>query len=65
MDMFQEIKEAFTEQQERLKVLLATGQVEDYNQYKQLVGTISGIEWASTELGRIINNRMEREDSYD
>tara|TARA_R110000803_G_scaffold106630_1_gene174728 strand:+ start:757 stop:954 length:198 start_codon:yes stop_codon:yes gene_type:complete len=65
MDMFQEIKEAFSEQQERLKVLLATGQVEDYNQYKQLVGTISGIEWASTELGRIINNRMEREDSYD
>lgn len=63
--MFQEIKEAFSEQQERLKVLLATGQVEDYNQYKQLVGTISGIEWASTELGRIINNRMEREDSYD
>ena len=65
MDMFQEIKEAFSEQQERLKVLLATGQVEDYNQYKQLVGTIPGIEWASTELGRIINNRMEREDSYD
>ena len=65
MDLFQEIKEAFSEQQERLKVLLATGQVEDYNQYKQLVGTISGIEWASTELGRIINNRMEREDSYD
>tara|TARA_R100001377_G_scaffold31651_1_gene17281 strand:+ start:4764 stop:4961 length:198 start_codon:yes stop_codon:yes gene_type:complete len=65
MDMFQEIKEAFSEQQEKLKVLLATGQVEDYNQYKQLVGTISGIEWASVELGRIINNRMEREDSYD
>lgn len=63
--MFQEIKEAFSEQQEKLKVLLATGQVEDYNQYKQLVGTISGIEWASVELGRIINNRMEREDSYD
>jgi len=45
--------------------LLATGQVEDYNQYKQLVGTISGIEWASTELNRIVNNRMEREDNYD
>tara|TARA_S200002703_G_scaffold25043_1_gene21677 strand:- start:4899 stop:5096 length:198 start_codon:yes stop_codon:yes gene_type:complete len=65
MDMFQEIKEAFLGQQEKLKVLLATGQVEDYNQYKQLVGTISGIEWASTELNRIVNNRMEREDNYD
>jgi hypothetical protein len=65
MDMFQEIRQAFLAQQEQLKVLLATGQVEDYNQYKQLVGTISGIEWASSELGRIINNRMEREEAND
>jgi|TARA_R110000787_G_scaffold22379_1_gene65057 endonuclease V-like protein UPF0215 family len=65
MDMFQEIKKAFSEQQEKLKVLLAAGQVEDYNQYKQLVGTISGIEWASIELGRIVNNRMEREEDND
>ncbi len=61
MDMFQEIKEAFSEQQEKLKVLLATGQVEDYNQYKQIVGTLSGIEWAYTELTRIVNNRMEND----
>ena len=65
MDMFQEIKKAFSEQQEKLKVLLAAGQVEDYNQYKQLVGTIAGIEWASIELGRIVNNRMEREEDND
>jgi|TARA_R110000787_G_scaffold218887_1_gene327574 hypothetical protein len=65
MDMFQEIRQAFLAQQEQLKVLLATGQVEDYNQYKQLVGTISGIEWASSELGRIVNNRMEREEAND
>lgn len=63
--MFQEIRQAFLAQQEQLKVLLATGQVEDYNQYKQLVGTISGIEWASSELGRIVNNRMEREEAND
>ena len=49
MDIFQEIKKAYSQQQENLKNLLAEGQAEDYNQYKQLVGTISGIEWAYTE----------------
>ena len=48
MDIFQEIKNAFQTKQEALKNLLADGQVEDYNQYKQIVGTLSGIEWAYT-----------------
>ena len=47
--------------QESLKNLLAEGQAEDYNQYKQIVGTLSGIEWAYTELNRIVNNRMEND----
>ena len=61
MDKFQEIKNAFQTKQEALKNLLADGQVEDYNQYKQIVGTLSGIEWAYTELTRIVNNRMEND----
>tara|TARA_E500000305_G_C3999479_1_gene226519 strand:+ start:616 stop:813 length:198 start_codon:yes stop_codon:yes gene_type:complete len=61
MDIFQEIKNAFQIKQEALKNLLADGQVEDYNQYKQIVGTLSGIEWAYTELTRIVNNRMEND----
>ena len=61
MDIFQEIKNAFQIKQEALKNLLADGQVEDYNQYKQIVGTRSGIEWAYTELTRIVNNRMEND----
>ena len=56
MDIFQEIKDAFHIKQESLKNLLAEGQAEDYNQYKQIVGTLSGIEWAYTELNRIVNN---------
>ena len=44
MDIFQEIKDAFQIKQESLKNLLAEGQAEDYNQYKQIVGTLSGIE---------------------
>jgi len=61
MDIFQEIKNAFQTKQEALKNLLADGQVEDYNEYKQIVGTLSGIEWAYTELTRIVNNRMEND----
>ena len=61
MDIFQEINNAFQIKQEALKNLLADGQVEDYNQYKQIVGTLSGIEWAYTELTRIVNNRMEND----
>jgi hypothetical protein len=61
MDIFQEIKNAFQIKQESLKNLLAEGQAEDYNQYKQIVGTLSGIEWAYTELNRIVNNRMEND----
>ncbi len=61
MDIFQEIKNAFQTKQEALKNLLADGQVEDYNQYKQIVGTLSGIEWSYTELTRIVNNRMEND----
>ena len=61
MDIFQEIKNAFQIKQEALKNLLADGQVEDYNQFKQIVGTLSGIEWAYTELTRIVNNRMEND----
>ena len=61
MDIFQEIKNAFQTKQEALKNLLADGQVEDYNQYKQIVGTLSGIEWAYIELTRIVNNRMEND----
>tara|TARA_R100001082_G_C4282704_1_gene124597 strand:+ start:398 stop:595 length:198 start_codon:yes stop_codon:yes gene_type:complete len=61
MDIFQEIKNAFQTKQEALKNLLADGQVEDYNQYKQIVGTLSGIEWAYTELTKIVNNRMEND----
>ena len=61
MDIFREIKNAFQTKQEALKNLLADGQVEDYNQYKQIVGTLSGIEWAYTELTRIVNNRMEND----
>jgi hypothetical protein len=61
MDIFQEVKNAFQTKQEALKNLLAEGQVEDYNQYKQIVGTLSGIEWAYIELTRIVNNRMEND----
>ena len=55
MDIFDEIKQSFKAEQESLKDFLAKGQVEDYNHYRQVVGTISGIDWSYNRLTEIIN----------
>ena len=65
MDIFDEIRRHFKEEEDTLKEFLAKGHVEDYNHYRQVVGTLTGIEWSYNELNRIVNNRMEREDNYD
>ena len=41
--------------------MLASGAIEDYNHYKQIVGTISGIEWSKNNLITIIKKRIEDE----
>ena len=59
MDMFDEIKDAFDKEKEYLKNMLASGAIEDYNHYKQIVGTISGIELSKDKLMTIIKKRIE------
>ena len=41
---------------------MGSGLAEDYPHYRQLVGSISGIEWARDNLTDIIKKRMYRED---
>tara|TARA_R100000935_G_C2768392_1_gene136616 strand:- start:166 stop:363 length:198 start_codon:yes stop_codon:yes gene_type:complete len=65
MDIFDEIKRVFKEEEDTLKDLLAKGHVEDYNHYRQVVGTLAGIEWSYTKLTDTVNKRMERDDDYD
>ena len=61
MDMFDEIKDSLDKEKEHLKEMLASGAIEDYNHYKQIVGTISGIEWSKNNLITIIKKRIEDE----
>ena len=62
MDFMTEIKDSFKEERERLKDLLASGSIEDYNHYRQIVGSISGIEWCQEKLVNKYNKRMESDD---
>jgi|TARA_R110002020_G_scaffold145974_1_gene320376 hypothetical protein len=62
MDMFDEITDSFDVETERLKEMLASGAIEDYNHYRQIVGSISGIEWSKNSLKTIIKKRMESDD---
>jgi hypothetical protein len=62
MDFMTEIKDSFKEEKERLKEMLASGSIEDYNHYRQIVGSISGIEWARDNLSHILKQRMYKED---
>ena len=59
MDMFDEIKDALDKEKEYLKDMLASGAIEDYNHYKQIVGTIRGIELSKDKLITIIKKRIE------
>jgi hypothetical protein len=54
MDMFDEIKDALDKEKEYLKDMLASGAIEDYNHYKQIVGTINGIELSKDKFITII-----------
>ena len=62
MDFITEIKDSFTKEKERLKEMLASGSIEDYNHYRQIVGSISGIEWCQENIINVYNTRMEADE---
>ena len=47
---------------QNLKNILGNGSPESYDQYKHIVGTIRGIEWARQELITIIKNINQEEE---
>jgi len=62
MDIWDEIIKELNGEIERLKTALGNGSAEDYSHYRQIVGSISGIDWARTNLTTIVKKRMYKED---
>ena len=62
MDIWDEVVQGFNSEIERLKTSLGDGYAEDYAHYRQVVGSIQGLEWARNNLTDIIKKRMYEED---
>jgi|TARA_R110002020_G_scaffold381090_1_gene592139 hypothetical protein len=62
MDIWDEVVQEFNEEINKLRVTLGNGSAEDYSHYRQIVGSISGIEWARDNLTTIFKKRMYMED---
>ena len=58
MDIWDEVITSFNQEIENLKNSLASGSIEDYAHYRQLVGSISSIEWSRQQLTEIIKRRQ-------
>jgi|TARA_R110000787_G_scaffold135647_2_gene247961 hypothetical protein len=63
MDIWDEIVVEFNEELNKLKITLGNGSAEDYSHYRQIVGSISGIEWARDNLTNIVKKRIYQEDN--
>ena len=62
MNIWEEVCREFDSEIERLKISLGNGSAEDYSHYRQLVGSISGLEWARTNLTDIVKKRMDSDE---
>ena len=62
MEIWDEVIQEFNLEIERLKVSLGQGAAEDYAHYRQLVGSIQGLEWSRENLTTLIKKRTYGED---
>ena len=62
MDIWDEVITTYNKEIETLKNSLASGSMEDYAHYRQLVGSISGIEWSRQQLTEIIKRRQHSDE---
>ena len=62
MDIWDEVITTYNKEIETLKNSLASGSIEDYAHYRQLVGSISSIEWSRQQLTEIIKRRQHSDE---
>ena len=65
MDIWDEVITSYNKEIETLKNSLASGSIEDYAHYRQLVGSISSIEWSRQQLTEILKRRQYSDDEED
>jgi hypothetical protein len=62
MDIWDEVIIEFNKEIDSLRLALGNGSAEDYPHYRQVVGSISSLEWARNNLTEIIKKRIYMED---
>ena len=62
MEIWDEVIIELTTEMDKLRLMLGNGNAEDYSHYRQLVGSIQGLEWARTNLTDIIKKRTYADD---
>lgn len=61
MLLWEEIDLILKREVDELKNVLANGGAADYPGYRQLVGKIEGIEWASNNIQKMLNARLHED----
>ena len=62
MDIWEEIVQELNQESNQLRITLGNGSAEDYPHYRQVVGSISGLEWARDNLTSIVKKRIYMEE---
>ena len=57
MEIWDEVMQEFNQEINTLRISLGNGAAEDYAHYRQVVGSISSLEWARNNLTDIIKKR--------
>lgn len=62
MDIWDEIVTEYNKEINSLRLTLGNGSAEDYSHYRQIVGSISSLEWARDNLTDLVKKRIYMED---
>lgn len=62
MELWDEVIQEYNEEIQRLRLSLGNGSADDYAHYRQLVGSIQGLEWSRENLTTLIKKRTYSED---
>lgn len=62
MDIWDEIITEYNKEINSLRLTLGNGSAEDYAHYRQIVGSISSLEWARDNLTDLVKKRIYMED---